>query len=391
MDGIKLKTMENISLTDEVMLHSELPLCIAYLLFAYYSLRPFIGKYRFNVIWHERDGAIGLSFLFIALLLMLRSALFLLDICDKELLNSALLAGMVVQIAIPILLFLPYESGASVYRNKIESIIRQYLPIAIFIVNVITHLTPVEYLSGSVGFVIILISILLILVIAGYAFVRWVGGGGEYTLSVRFGRDMVLFTFVLLFTLSVMIVLVLTKAEGRSPLFFIHLLNILNTPIAVYTICRGTIFNEDMGTEALSIFNDADKNDELRERLIKYFENGKPFLKPDLTVNEVARELYSNKTYISRIINDTFNLNFSQFVNKFRVEEAKRLYMENTAVNINKLCYSSGFGSIATFTISFRLFTGLPPAEWCREYRKKAGRSYAEARRRKSPKGLTEE
>ena len=367
--------MENISLTDEVMLHCELPLCVAYLLFAYYSLLPFIGKYRFNVIWHERNGSVGLSFLFVALLLMLRSALFLLDVYGKELLNSALLAGMVIQIAIPILLFSPHEKGVSGYRDRVGSIIRQYLPIAVFIINIIMYLAPVEYLSGSVGFVTILIPVLLILAVAGYTIVRWVGEEREYPLSVSFGRDMILFTSALLFTLSLMAILLFTKAESRSPLFFIHLLNIMNIPVVVHTICRGTIFNEDMGNDTLPIFNDTDKNDELRERLIKYFENGKPFLKPDLTVNEVARELYSNKTYISRIINDTFNLNFSQFVNKFRVEEAKRLYMENTAMNINKLCYSSGFGSIATFTISFRLFTGLPPAEWCREYRKKVGRS----------------
>ena len=114
-------------------------------------------------------------------------------------------------------------------------------------------------------------------------------------------------------------------------------------------------------------FSDEKKTKELRERLISYFENEKPYLRPDLTIQEVALYLYSNKTYLSRIINECFNNNFNQFVNYHRVEEAKRLYYNDSRLSIQQLCDLSGFGSMATFSIAFRFFVGNSPADWCKE------------------------
>lgn len=108
---------------------------------------------------------------------------------------------------------------------------------------------------------------------------------------------------------------------------------------------------------------------DLKERLIKYFAEEKPYLESDINIKEVATYLYTNKTYLSRLINDHFNSNFCQFVNYYRIEEAKRLFIENRKLTVQELCDMSGFGSIASFNISFRVFVGNTPAEWCREKR----------------------
>jgi AraC-like DNA-binding protein len=105
----------------------------------------------------------------------------------------------------------------------------------------------------------------------------------------------------------------------------------------------------------------------LRGRLVDYFENEKPYLRPDLTIQQVALYLYSNKTYLSRIINECFDNNFNQFVNYHRVEEAKRLFYNDPKLSIQQLCDLSGFGSMATFSIAFRFFVGNSPADWCKE------------------------
>ncbi len=109
------------------------------------------------------------------------------------------------------------------------------------------------------------------------------------------------------------------------------------------------------------------KSQELRERLANYFDNEKPYLRHNLSIKEVALHLYSNKTYLSRVINDNYNNNFNQFVNYYRVEEARRLFNDNEELSIQKLCTQSGFGSMATFTIAFRFFLGKSPADWCKE------------------------
>jgi AraC-like DNA-binding protein len=113
------------------------------------------------------------------------------------------------------------------------------------------------------------------------------------------------------------------------------------------------------------------KAEELYSRLLKYFEQKKPYLKPDLKIKEVALYLYTNKTYLSRIINEKNNQNFNQFVNYYRIEEVKRLFKENNNLNIQELCTLSGFGSMATFSIAFRYYVGYTPADWCKEQRLK--------------------
>ncbi len=114
-------------------------------------------------------------------------------------------------------------------------------------------------------------------------------------------------------------------------------------------------------------FSDEKKSQELKGRLVSYFENEKPYLRPDLTIQEVALYLYSNKTYLSRIINECFDNNFNQFVNYHRVEEAKKLFYNDPRLSIQQMCDLSGFGSMATFCIAFRFFVGNSPADWCKE------------------------
>lgn len=114
-------------------------------------------------------------------------------------------------------------------------------------------------------------------------------------------------------------------------------------------------------------FSDEKKSQELRGRLVSYFENEKPYLKPNLCIQEVALYLYSNKTYLSRIINECFDNNFNQFVNYHRVEEAKRVFFNDPKLSIQQMCDLSGFGSMATFSIAFRVFAGNSPADWCKE------------------------
>ncbi len=113
-------------------------------------------------------------------------------------------------------------------------------------------------------------------------------------------------------------------------------------------------------------------DDDLKNRLLQYFQTEKPYLNPKLTITEVALYLYSNKTYLSRLINDHYNNNFSQFVNFYRIDYAKNLFLKDNHLSITQLCDLSGFGSMATFTMAFRLYVANSPAEWCKEQKIKA-------------------
>lgn len=111
------------------------------------------------------------------------------------------------------------------------------------------------------------------------------------------------------------------------------------------------------------------KANELKLRLIKYFEKDKPYLNKDLSIIEVSVYLYTNKTYLSKIINDYMGQNFNQFTNSYRIEEVKRLFIADRNLTIQELCKKSGFGCMASFTIAFRIFLGSSPADWCKAIR----------------------
>lgn len=113
------------------------------------------------------------------------------------------------------------------------------------------------------------------------------------------------------------------------------------------------------------------KIEEIKSRLIKLFEEQKPFLKPNLTINEVSQSIYTNKTYLSRVINEAMNKNFSQLLNYYRIEEAKSIFYSNMSISMDDLCVKSGFGSMAAFTIAFRIYAGTTPSDWCKEQKEK--------------------
>jgi len=157
--------------------------------------------------------------------------------------------------------------------------------------------------------------------------------------------------------------------------FLLTTLNIILFVKVIYPYSKlnalGNLFYKGMRLQTIPLsakrFSDEKKSQELRGRLVSYFESEKPYLKPNLTIQEVALYLYSNKTYLSRIINECYDNNFNQFVNYHRVEEAKRLFYNDPRLSIQQMCDLSGFGSMATFSVAFRVFAGNSPADWCKE------------------------
>ncbi|MDR2585127.1 MAG: helix-turn-helix domain-containing protein [Prevotellaceae bacterium] len=117
------------------------------------------------------------------------------------------------------------------------------------------------------------------------------------------------------------------------------------------------------------IFNQEDDDSmygSLYERLVSFFEREKPYLQPGINVADVATRVFSNKTYLSRLLNDKLNQNFNQFVNSFRIREAQQVVTEYGAMPLSKLCKKVGFTSMATFTVAFKINTGMTPGEWCK-------------------------
>ena len=78
----------------------------------------------------------------------------------------------------------------------------------------------------------------------------------------------------------------------------------------------------------------------------------KPFADEDLTLQSFAEELEIKSHQLSQILNEILGKNFFQFVNGYRIEEAKNLLKEERERNILWVAYAVGFNSKSSFNKS---------------------------------------
>ena len=110
---------------------------------------------------------------------------------------------------------------------------------------------------------------------------------------------------------------------------------------------------------------------ELFERIQEYFDEEKPFLNGNLTINDIVTKVFSNKVYISKAICHYTGRNFRQFVNYHRVMYSMALFRENLELKVSDLAEHSGFNNMVSYTMAFRLFMDETPSDWCRKERSK--------------------
>lgn len=87
---------------------------------------------------------------------------------------------------------------------------------------------------------------------------------------------------------------------------------------------------------------------------------------PELSLSQLARELNTNPSFLSRIINQGFGMNFNDYINQQRVAEvvARLEKGDQAQFTIMSMAYDAGFNSKATFNRAFRKFTGKNPSDY---------------------------
>lgn len=84
-----------------------------------------------------------------------------------------------------------------------------------------------------------------------------------------------------------------------------------------------------------------------------------------ITKDKVAELLRTNRTYLSRIINEQAQLSFTHYVNRFRIEEAIRLLSDpENDTPLKAISADLGFNSISTFYNLFQSTVGMTPSQY---------------------------
>lgn len=90
----------------------------------------------------------------------------------------------------------------------------------------------------------------------------------------------------------------------------------------------------------------------------------KLFLNSSLTLDDLAKEMSSNRSSLSACINKKTGGNFNQWINGFRIQYAKELIL--TSNSLKTLSEVAGFGSYNTFSSCFKEYTGYTPKKYLR-------------------------
>ncbi|MBU0475614.1 MAG: helix-turn-helix domain-containing protein [Bacteroidetes bacterium] len=102
---------------------------------------------------------------------------------------------------------------------------------------------------------------------------------------------------------------------------------------------------------------------EIISLLIELMEKQKIYRSPKIKLEILAKKMALPVNKLSQIINSEFNMNFSQFVNKYRIEEAIEL-LKNSNRNFEDVFLEIGFYTRSTFNRAFKAHTGNTPSEY---------------------------
>lgn len=109
------------------------------------------------------------------------------------------------------------------------------------------------------------------------------------------------------------------------------------------------------------------KYQQIYEQLIQWLETDKNFSRKELTLDSIAKELNTNREYLSRAISEQ-SLRFNDLINKYRVDEVISILSDPTnhsnKYNLAVIGNQAGFNSNSVFIEAFRKQTGMNPAQF---------------------------
>ena len=168
------------------------------------------------------------------------------------------------------------------------------------------------------------------------------------------------------------------RFEGPSWLFHIHLLVLLSFYSAMYVRAyTGRSFVMTRGREGalkdmikgnLRTIPEVGEPDEhmntIYGKVLKYMDTKKPYLQESFTIEDMADAVFTNKVYLSKTINYFSGRNYRQFINYYRINYARSLMEKDRRLKVVEVAMMSGFHSVVTFNMAFKLFTSMTPSAY---------------------------
>lgn len=88
----------------------------------------------------------------------------------------------------------------------------------------------------------------------------------------------------------------------------------------------------------------------------------KPYLKESITIMQVADQMGLSTRLLSNYINNVKGRNFNAWINFLKVEETKRVLLEDRSRPLGEIAYEMGFTDSASLSKIFKSIEGIPPS-----------------------------
>lgn len=110
--------------------------------------------------------------------------------------------------------------------------------------------------------------------------------------------------------------------------------------------------------------------DKLKEQLLQLMVVEKKYRDRHFTAKKLAEALHTNTRYVSIVLNVRYHLNYSQFVNRLRIEEAMALLADKryAGLRMDEISDMVGFANRHSFYRAFQLSTGVTPRQYQANY-----------------------
>lgn len=114
-----------------------------------------------------------------------------------------------------------------------------------------------------------------------------------------------------------------------------------------------------------------DKDTMLWEKIESLMRDGKAYRQNDISLENIAETLSTNRVYISKAINRFSGMSFYKYINSYRIEETvAALSDDSTNIPMKALADKLGYNSLSAFYRAFQAETGCPPSKYRTEARK---------------------
>lgn len=104
--------------------------------------------------------------------------------------------------------------------------------------------------------------------------------------------------------------------------------------------------------------------DNLRIRFEDLIVTEQLFLKQGIRISDIASMLDTNRTYVSRLVNNTYNMSFSDYINTLRIDYAEQYIMHHKDAKQSDIAAACGFPNASAFNNVFKKITGVTPKIW---------------------------